>query len=83
MKATLLIATIVLLTLLAVSPGAASAHDEKGTPVANPETSKQTTDVPLREQSLGKKIGLVVLFGALAGLGLFVARTAGREPEAS
>ena len=40
-------------------------------------------EVPVRERPLGQTIGLVALFGVLAGLGLFFARTARREPAAS
>lgn len=38
---------------------------------------------PVRERPLWETIGLVALFGVLAGLGLFFARTARREPAAS
>ena len=40
-------------------------------------------EVPVRERPLWETIGLVALFGVLAGLGLFFARTARREPTAS
>ena len=39
-------------------------------------------EVPVRERSLIETIGLVALFGVLAALGLFFARTARREPVA-
>ena len=39
-------------------------------------------EVPVRERPLWETIGLVALFGVLAGLGLFFARTARREPAA-
>ncbi|MBI4498060.1 MAG: hypothetical protein HY689_09200 [Chloroflexi bacterium] len=38
--------------------------------------------MPVRERSLGETIGLVALFGVLAGLGLFLARTV-RGPAVS
>ena len=38
---------------------------------------------PVRERPLWEMIGLVALFGVLAGLGLFFARTARREAAAS
>ena len=39
-------------------------------------------EVPVRERPLWETIGLVALFGVLAGLGLFFARTARHEPAA-
>ena len=38
---------------------------------------------PVRERPLSEMIGLVTLFGVLAGFGLFFARMTRREPAAS
>jgi len=43
----------------------------------------ETPAPPVRERPLGETIGLVTLFGVLAGLGLFFARMKRREPAAS
>jgi hypothetical protein len=43
-------------------------------------TMAEAPATPVRERPLGETIGLVALFGVLAGLGLFFARTVRREP---
>jgi len=43
-------------------------------------TMAEAPAAPVRERPLGETIGLVALFGVLAGLGLFFARTVRREP---
>jgi len=81
------IAVVVLLLAPSTGSGAAattravqSAAVAQAT-AATPEASAHTAVVPPRQRPRGSTIGLVALFGALAGVGLFDARTAGREPE--
>ena len=47
-----------------------------------PAMSPAMMEVPVRERPLSETVGLVALVGVLAGLGLFFARTARREPAA-
>lgn len=54
-----------------------AATGTEGTPAMSPTMM----EVPVRERPLAETIGLVALFGALAGLGLFFARTARRNPD--
>jgi len=88
MKSTIAVVVLLLLapwtgsgaaTLTQAVTSAEVAQATAATPVA----SKPPTDVPLRQRTLGQTAGLVALFGALAGVGFFVARAGRRGPATS
>lgn len=88
MTSTLTIIVLLLLTTGKTREVAGPTQDVRSAAVAQataatPESSTPKADVPLRQRPRGATIVLVALFGALAGAGIFVARTARHSSEAS